>query len=237
MIGFEPTTLCSQSRCATPALHPDFTGTVHPGDGGPCVHQKMYSQSGSVDIWYMKWPLWALPADRRKAQRDAALEFLQNTPVFGDIPERGLRTIRALCHVRTYKQDEHVFRTGEPGVGMYVIMEGSIEIYQDREDYRHEYALLYPGEFFGEIALLDDLPRTASARARSYTQLLGFYRPDLLNLLARTPAVAGNILLNIARLIGQRLLATNQELERLHLQLMQKGRTRSILERAGTRQS
>ena len=187
----------------------------------------------------MKWPLWDSLSRRPGKRQDAALEFLHNTPVFGDIPNRGLQAIRSFCHVRTYKQDEHVFRTGEPGVGLYVIMEGSVEIYQDRDEYRHEYAVLYPGEFFGEIALLDDLPRTASARARSYSELLGFYRPDLLNLLARNPALAGSVILNIARLIGQRLMNTNQELERLHLQLSRADNTRaggkSILERTGRR--
>ena len=185
----------------------------------------------------MKWPLWESISGRRRRRSDGALDFLHNTPVFGDIPNRGLKTIRSFCHVRTYKQDEHVFRTGEPGVGLYVVMEGSVEIYQDRDEYRHEYAVLYPGEFFGEIALLDDLPRTASARARSYSQLLGFYRPDLLNLLARNPALAGAVILNIARLIGQRLMNTNQELERLHLKLSRaeqdQGREKSILSRSG----
>lgn len=194
------------------------------------------SPGSADDTSNMRWPLWESLGGRLRGKSDPALEFLHNTPVFGDIPKSGLRAIRRLCHVRTYKQEEHVFRSGEPGVGLYVIMEGSVEIYQDRDDYRHEYAVLYPGEFFGEIALLDDLPRTASARARKYSRLLGFYRPDLLNLLSRNPALAGTVLLNIARLIGQRLMNTNQELERLHLELakLQERRThdRSILQRS-----
>ena len=177
-------------------------------------------------------PLWENLRPFKKRQGDETLELLKNIPVFSEIPEKGLRLIRAMCHTRHYKEDEHVFRSGEPGVGMYIILEGSIEIYQDKEDFRQEYAVLFADEFFGEIALLDDLPRTASARARTTSTLLGFYRPDLESLLARNPSLAGSILMNIARLIGRRLVNTNQELEKAQIRLSRQESRRSVLERA-----
>ncbi len=98
---------------------------------------------------------------------------------------------------------------------MYIIMEGSVEIYRLKGDTDQEdsMAQFYDGDFFGELALLDDLPRTASARAASYSRMLGFFRPDLLSLMNRNPRIASIILLNIARITGKRLIRTNERLE------------------------
>ncbi len=179
-------------------------------------------------------PLWESLGLLRSKAEDENLEVLKSIPVFSDVPEKGLRIIRSLFHIRQYNEDEHIFRSGEPGVGMYIILEGSVEIYRSEENIYREYAVLYDGNFFGEIALLDDLPRTASARARSYCTLLGFYRPDLLDLVRRNPPLANAILMNIARLIGRRLVSTNMELEKLSIQLeTQKRRSGSVLKRAG----
>jgi len=182
-------------------------------------------------------PLWENLFSRKNKAADESLEFMKNTPVFEDLSNREIKIIRSLCHVRHYKKDEHVFREGEPGVGMYIIMEGSVEIYRSDEDYYREYAVLEQGDFFGEIALLDDLPRTASARARSYSVLLGFYRPDLLSLLSRKSSLAGTVILNIARLTGQRLVHTNQEMERLNLRIdeLKRDRKQPILARSAVK--
>ncbi len=158
-------------------------------------------------------PIWESISLRRDRDEDEILDLLHAIPVFESIPERGLRMIRSLCHVRYYKEDEHVFRTGEPGVGMYIILEGSIEIYRYEKEMRREYAVLGSGDFFGELALLEDLPRSASARAAGYSRLLGFFRPDLLSIVSRKPRLANIVLMNIARLIGRRLIRTNEELE------------------------
>lgn len=181
-------------------------------------------------------PLWQSLTARIGKDQDETVEMFKKIPVFEGLSDRNLRRIRSLCHVRHYQQGELVFRSGEPGAGMYLILDGGIEIFRDEEDFYQEYAILYPGDFFGEIALLDDLPRTASARARSYSTLLGFYRPDLIGLLSRNPQLAGDILLNIARLIGRRLVNTNLEMEKLHLRNMElEKRKSSILEQSGAR--
>lgn len=181
----------------------------------------------------VKSPLWDNFHLRSKKSDDKAFDLLKKTPVFENIKDRDIKRIRSMCHQRHYKQDEHIFRSGEPGVGMYIIIDGKVEIYNDDQDFHQEYAILYSGEFFGEIALLDNMPRTASAIARGYSTLLGFYRPDLLSLRSRNPVLAGSILMNIARLIGRRLVSTNRELEKVQMALREKGKRRSILQGSG----
>ena len=162
-------------------------------------------------------PLWEGLSLFQKKSGDEILEKLKAVPVFESIPDRGLRIIREMCHVRHYKEDEHVFRSGEPGVGMYILLEGQVEIYRHEKDFRRQLAVLNEGDFFGEIALLDDSPRSASARALKYSRLLGFFRPDLHSILSRKTRLASTILLNMASLVGRRLISNNEALENVNL--------------------
>ena len=163
----------------------------------------------------MALPFWESMRLGNRDPEQQELEVLKQIPVFDKLPHRALKMVRSLCHVRHFKEGEHVFRTNEPGVGMYIIMEGSVEIYRLKGDTDQEdsMAQFYDGDFFGELALLDDLPRTASARAQTYCRMLGFFRPDLLSLMNRNPRIASIILLNIARITGKRLIRTNERLE------------------------
>lgn len=159
-------------------------------------------------------PIWNSLAFRIKNQEDEILEKLKGVPVFQDIPMRGLEAIRDMCHIRIFKEDEHIFHNGDPGVGMYIILEGSVEIYRREKKKFLSFATLKTGDFFGELALLEDLPRTASAKALKYTRTIGFFRPDLLGLLSRKPRLVNSILLNLSKLIGRRLIATNELLDK-----------------------
>ncbi|MBW7856758.1 MAG: cyclic nucleotide-binding domain-containing protein, partial [Leptonema sp. (in: Bacteria)] len=69
------------------------------------------------------------------------------------------------------------------------------------------------GDFFGELALLEATPRTASAVSVGYSRMLGFFRPDLDVLIKRNPRMMNILLQNIARVTGRRLIATNSLLE------------------------
>jgi CRP/FNR family transcriptional regulator, cyclic AMP receptor protein len=159
--------------------------------------------------------LWDSLKPFRGSAEQELRERLRDCPVFQDLPDRALAVVRSLCHIRQYKANEHIFRRGEPGVGMYIVLEGDVEIYRHEGEYRRTFANLSRGDFFGELALLEDAPRTASARSVGYSRLLGFFRPDLLSLAARKPRLGGIIILNMARLTARRLINTNRELEEM----------------------
>ena len=93
---------------------------------------------------------------------------------------------------------------------MYVILDGQVSIIDP--DSETIFATLEPGDFFGELALLDEEPRSASAIAEIPSRLIGFFRTDLLTLMKRSPELGNKILLNLSRVLGERLRRTNKEL-------------------------
>jgi CRP/FNR family cyclic AMP-dependent transcriptional regulator len=111
---------------------------------------------------------------------------------------------------RTYEADELVFEEGQPGAALFLILEGKIAIEICRETSTTRLAVLEQGAFFGEMALLDDTPRSASARAMERTRTLALYRNDLNGLRHRHPRTACQIYRSLATMIGDRLRSTNE---------------------------
>jgi len=147
---------------------------------------------------------------RKNDNNNPVLKALENIPVFEGLSDKDLENIVRLTHERTYKKDENIFKKLAPAEGMYVILNGSIEI--NDPDSGNVFANLESGDFFGELALLDEEPRSASALATSPSRLIGFFRTDLLTLIERSPELGNKVLLNLARVLGERLRKTNQEL-------------------------
>tara|TARA_Y100000590_G_scaffold469256_1_gene655831 strand:- start:1432 stop:1917 length:486 start_codon:yes stop_codon:yes gene_type:complete len=141
---------------------------------------------------------------------DPIVKVLKNVPIFEDLSEKELSEVARLTHERTYKIDEHIFKKLAPAEGMYVIIHGAVKIIDN--DSETVFASLIDGDFFGELALLDEEPRSASAIATAPAKLIGFFRTDLLTLMKRDPDLGNKILLNLSRVLGERLRKTNEEL-------------------------
>ena len=140
-------------------------------------------------------------------------DVLRHIPLFEELSARELATLRRLLHRREYVAGESVFLQGEPGLGMYIIAKGVISI--QSEPSGRELVELRDGNFFGEIALLNEVIRTATARAKTDCLLLSLFQPDLMGLLDRNPRLGVKILLSLARLVGIRLVEVSDELEDL----------------------
>jgi|TARA_B100001250_G_scaffold181276_1_gene155975 CRP-like cAMP-binding protein len=138
------------------------------------------------------------------------IQVLENVPIFEHLTAKELSEVVRLTHERTYKKDEHVFKKLAPAEGMYVILDGGVLITDS--DSETIFATLESGDFFGELALLDEEPRSASAISTMPSRLIGFFRTDLLTLMKRSPELGNKILLNLSRILGERLRRTNQEL-------------------------
>ena len=147
---------------------------------------------------------------RKSDKSDPVLKALESVPIFDNLLDKELAEVARLTHERTYKKDEYVFKQNAPAEGMYVILDGSVEIKDP--DSGTIFASLNAGDFFGELALLDEEPRSASAHATQPARLIGFFRTDLLNLIQRSPELGNKILLNLSRVLGERLRKTNEEL-------------------------
>ena len=110
-----------------------------------------------------------------------------------------------------------LFRQGDTGVGMYIVSRGHVRISQ--EPGPAVLAELGEGDFFGEIALLSEKPRSATATATEATTLLGFFQPDLISILERQPRIGVAVLRGLAEMAGERLVRTEAQLREAQRQL------------------
>ena len=158
---------------------------------------------------------------RRKNENDIRAA-LRNNILFQDLSDRELRFVEDQVHVRKYRAGEPVFRQGEIGVGMYIIVKGRIEIYVTDVDSMDEatrdvyITQLTPDDFFGELSLVEDNGRrTASAIASDETLLIGFFKPDLMEILSRNPSSGMKIVFRLAEILGRRLKETTDKVSEL----------------------
>lgn len=135
-------------------------------------------------------------------------EFLGKIPIFKFLPEEDHISLVSLWKMKTMKAGEVLFRKGEPGSAMYVIEDGEIEIILPVDPPVNEVQLsiLKEGEFFGELSLFADTPRTATARALADTRLVEMQRGDFITFVMERPSVGISMLSEMAK----RLLLTNE---------------------------
>jgi len=135
-------------------------------------------------------------------------DFLSKIPIFERLTTNDLETLTTLWAPRTLKQSEILFRKGDQGSSMFIIEDGIIEIRVPDILKKTEVrvSVMHQGAFFGEISLLDGLPRTATAVAVEETRLLVMRRDDFIAFLLQRPSVAIAMLSEI----GGRLRATNE---------------------------
>ncbi len=135
---------------------------------------------------------------------------LRQVPVFGDLKQRELREIEKIVHRREYRPGEAIFQQGDPGLGMYIILKGQVQIVNDQDpDNLIVYSELADGDFFGDLALVDESDRSASALATADTRVVAFFRSELADILTRFPSLGNKILMNLAKVTAQRLRKTN----------------------------
>jgi CRP-like cAMP-binding protein len=130
---------------------------------------------------------------------------LQNTPLFRSLKPLEVKFVDGLMHERRYLPEEIVFDENEEGQALYLVMGGRVEISHMRDGSRQLVSELGPGSFFGDLALLDNSPRSARARAVEHCDLAVFFRDDFLALMDTDAVIGYKISLALARHIGQRL--------------------------------
>lgn len=157
---------------------------------------------------------------RKKEKDDKNIyTVLKKIPIFQDLNKKELKAIERILHHRQYKAEEIIFNEGDPGAGMYIIESGRVNISLGKE--AKLLAVLADGEFFGDIALLSETPRTATATATVASNMLGFFQSDLFGLLETDPRMGNKILHRLAQMIADRLRFSNMENQQLKLKLNQ----------------
>lgn len=134
-------------------------------------------------------------------------DLLSHIPLFQKLDEDEKQSLANVMEVKVAKKGETLFRFGDLGDSLYIVREGEVDLVV--RDHTGERVLLRktgPGEMFGELSMLDNGPRTASAEVMEDTELLVLGQDDLLSFLSKRPDAAIDLL---AALAG-RIRKTNQ---------------------------
>jgi CRP-like cAMP-binding protein len=123
------------------------------------------------------------------------VDVLRTVSLFEGVSDRHLRKIAGLGTVTTYERGSAVVRKGEPGDACYIVLEGRAEVVTGRG---RAGIPLQPGAVFGEMALLDDAPRSASVVADTELVLFRLGRAQFTKMLRAEPAVALALLKTLA---------------------------------------
>ncbi|GBG01249.1 hypothetical protein AZSI13_05760 [Azospira sp. I13] len=132
------------------------------------------------------------------------LKRLRSISLFKGLTLRELSILDLLLHERHYLAGEVIFDAGEEGQGIYLTLDGKVGIYHPEKS-QSPLAELGADSFFGEMALLDDSPRMAQARALTDCTLAVMFRGEFLSLLETHALIASKLSLQLARHLGQRL--------------------------------
>jgi len=161
--------------------------------------------------------LWGNLFKGEKKKKEHILTVLKDIPIFKGLNSRELDCVDRVLHKRHYDTDEVIFSQGSMGAGMYIVVDGLVKIVTEPSG--NTLAELGDGEFFGEIALLDESPRSATAIALTPCTVLGFFQGDLFGLTERNPRLGVKIVLKLSRIIGRRLIAANDQARMLQEEL------------------
>lgn len=140
------------------------------------------------------------------------LRFLASLSLLAGAPEEVIRRAAGLFAERRYPRHTVLFVEGDPGNCLYVVRTGSVRVFRTAASGREKILdLFWPGDFFGEMALLEGSTRSASAETREETTLLLLDRDGFECLVAEYPPV----LMHVSRTLSQRLRRANTQIEDL----------------------
>lgn len=151
--------------------------------------------------------------DRKRADLEAKILFLRRVPIFGALNEDCLQRVASIMVEKSYSRKSIVFHEGDHGDTLYIIKGGRVKIAKVAIDGREKtLTILQPGDFFGEMAIFDNMPRSATAEAiDSDVRLFGLNKKDFERLIHEFPSIALRIMKDLTRRIRQ----INQQVEDL----------------------
>jgi CRP-like cAMP-binding protein len=138
-------------------------------------------------------------------------EVLISMPPFSNLSHKHLKTLTKIMHPRVYAPNEYVFYQNDPGICLYIVIDGEVKIIHTENNEEVVLAALGKGDFFGELALVDEARRSATAKATTETRILVIFRPDLDEFIKTYPKEGIKILKGISFILASRLRNLNQD--------------------------
>jgi CRP/FNR family cyclic AMP-dependent transcriptional regulator len=145
-------------------------------------------------------------------ETEKELSYFKQVSIFTDLADDELRELTAVAKRRTFRAGEVIFHREDPGQVLYTIKEGKVKICIISPDGQEiSLAVLGKGEYFGEFALLDGLPRSTDAIALEKVECYSLQRSDFHNAILKNPKIA----LHVLEGLSKRLRNTDQMVEDL----------------------
>jgi CRP/FNR family cyclic AMP-dependent transcriptional regulator len=130
--------------------------------------------------------------------------FLRSVPLFAGLGNKELALIRQALTERLYRAGEVVFEEGDASRALLIVESGRVEIYKGKGSEKAVLGAVEPGGYIGEMALVDDAPRSASAAASEDANVLLLHKNKLEGLTHDFPAIGAAIMRQFARSLSDR---------------------------------
>jgi uncharacterized membrane protein len=140
--------------------------------------------------------------------------LIKHMPLFESLADDEVAALAQRLEERAFEAGAAVFRAGDPGATLFLIQEGGVEISTGEGKQKTVLASLYPGQFFGELSLLDGSPRSATATALKACTVQALDRDDFNAFLSSKPSAATKILAEMAERLRQTNALFSQQVSR-----------------------
>lgn len=157
-----------------------------------------------------QYHFWENPFKKSSSQSEDELDFLSSVPIFDSLSKRQKIKLQKIIHIRSYEKGEIVFRQGDPGVGLYIVKDGEVDVYNEYSNLTcSKITTLHHGDFFGETSLLNETPRSATIVSGNSSVLWGLFKPDLLNLIDSDQKLGVRLIFRLSQIVAERLRLLN----------------------------
>lgn len=127
---------------------------------------------------------------------------LARSPLLASLQPEALGQLASTARRRSYRRGEVIFHQGDPGDSLHFLMDGRVKVVLDAETGEEAViAILGPGDCFGELALIDGEPRSATVETLEPVQTLSLSRPDFMTFLRANPQAAEQMLVALASMV------------------------------------
>lgn len=146
-------------------------------------------------------------------EKDTVLTIFRRLDIFSDLDDRALKELSNLFVEKRFREGDIIFKEDSIGNSMMLITSGEVRVSQTPyPDTEEALIVLKTGELFGEMAVLEDLPRTATAIAHTDVIILEISRLYFLKFIESDPKSGVKILFKLARILSSRLRETDNKL-------------------------
>ena len=177
-------------------------------------------KDGYIETPVVEDPEWTSIFEPDEDEQEEVAGVLGRQPVFSNLTIRELKRVERIVHRRRFVTNEVGIQAGVPRAGLFVVETGAVNVV--RQLATSETVLigtLGSGELLGEFAVLDDSPRSNSIVAAEPSNMIGFFRPDLMELIETDPTLGFKILYRVSQIMASHLTEVIESLRRVRTSL------------------